>query len=46
VTQALFRVPLSSLYPGLVPFIFINLFALAVISYWPGLSLALVRILG
>jgi C4-dicarboxylate transporter DctM subunit len=46
VTQALFRVPLSSLYPGLVPFILINLFALAVISYWPGLSLALVRILG
>ena len=46
VTQALFRVPLGSLYPGLIPFILINLFALGVISYWPGLSLALVRILG
>jgi C4-dicarboxylate transporter, DctM subunit len=46
VTQALFRVPLSSLYPGLVPFIIINLIALGVISYWPDLSLVLVRILG
>ncbi len=46
VTQALFRVPLSSLYPGLVPFIIVNLIALGVISYWPDLSLALVRLLG
>lgn len=46
VTQALFKVPLSSLYPGLMPFIAINLFALGVISYWPDLSLALVRLLG
>jgi len=46
VTQALFRVPLSSLYPGLVPFIIINLMALGVISYWPDLSLVLVRLLG
>ncbi|MGB0576664.1 MAG: TRAP transporter large permease [Alphaproteobacteria bacterium] len=46
VTQALFRVPLSSLYPGLVPFIIINLIALGVISYWPDLSLVLVRLLG
>ncbi len=46
VTQALFRVPLSSLYPGLVPFIIINLIALGVISYWPDLSLILVRLLG
>ena len=46
VTQALFRVPLSSLYPGLVPFIIVNLIALGVISYWPDLSLVLVRLLG
>jgi C4-dicarboxylate transporter DctM subunit len=46
VTQALFRIPLSSLYPGLVPFIIINLIALGVISYWPDLSLVLVRLLG
>lgn len=46
VTQALFRVPLSSLYPGLVPFIIINIMALGVITYWPDLSLVLVRLLG
>jgi len=46
ITQALFKVPLSSLYPGLLPFIGINLLALGVISYWPDLSLVLVRILG
>ena len=46
VTQALFRVPLASLYPGLVPFIIVNLIALGVISYWPDLSLVLVRLLG
>ncbi len=46
VTQALFRVPLSSLYPGLVPFIIINLLALGVVTYWPDLSLVLVRLLG
>jgi C4-dicarboxylate transporter DctM subunit len=46
VTQALFRVPLSSLYPGLVPFIIVNLAALGVVTYWPDLSLFLVRVLG
>jgi C4-dicarboxylate transporter DctM subunit len=46
VTQALFKVPLSSLYPGLVPFIIINLMALGVVTYWPDLSLFLVRLLG
>ena len=46
VTQALFKVPLSSLYPGLVPFIIINLMALGVVTYWPDLSLVLVRLLG
>lgn len=46
ITQALFRVPLSSLYPGLVPFIIINLLALGVVTYWPDLSLVLVRLIG
>ena len=46
VTQALFRVPLSKLYPGLVPFIIVNLIGLLVITYWEGLSLFLVPLLG
>lgn len=46
VTQAMFRVPLVVLYRGLGPFIVINLAALAVITYWPDLTLVLVRMLG
>ena len=46
VTQAMFRVPLPVLYRGLVPVIGVNLLALAIISYWPDLTLALVRLLG
>ncbi len=46
VTQALFKVPLSSLYPGLVPFIIVNLLALGVVTWWPDLSLVLVRLIG
>ncbi len=41
VAQAVFKTPLSSLYPGLVPFIIINIVALFVITYIPGLSLFL-----
>lgn len=41
VTQALFKVPLSSIYPGLVPFIIINLIALGFVTYIPELSLYL-----
>ena len=43
VTQALFKVPLSSIYPGLVPFIVINLIALGIVTYVPELSLFLTR---
>ena len=43
VTQALFKAPLSSIYPGLVPFIIINIVALAIITYVPELSLLLTR---
>jgi C4-dicarboxylate transporter DctM subunit len=46
VTQAMFKVPLPVLYRGLVPVIGVNLLALAIISYWPDLTLALVRLLG
>lgn len=45
VTQALFKVPLSSIYPGLVPFIIINILSLGVITYVPELSLFLTRYL-
>ena len=43
VTQALFKAPLSSIYPGLVPFIFINIIALLIVTYVPELSLFLTR---
>jgi C4-dicarboxylate transporter DctM subunit len=46
VTQAMFRVPLPVLYRGLVPVIGVNLVALTIISYWPDLTLVLVRALG
>ena len=43
VAQALFRTPLSVIYPGLLPFILINIIALAFITYVPELSLFLTR---
>ncbi len=43
VAQAVFKTPLSSLYPGLVPFIIINVVALMVITYVPELSLFLTQ---
>ena len=45
VTQAMFKVPLLVLYRGLAPLIAVNLVALAIISYWPWLTLALVHAL-
>jgi len=46
VTQALFQVPLSTLYRGLMPLIGVNILALAIITYWADLTLVLVRLLG
>jgi C4-dicarboxylate transporter DctM subunit len=46
VTQAMFKVPLKVLYRGLAPLIVVNLLALAIISNWPWLTLALVHALG
>jgi C4-dicarboxylate transporter DctM subunit len=43
VTQALFKVELRKLYPGLVPFIVIQAIGLALITYVPWLSLYLVQ---
>ncbi|MEJ2374662.1 MAG: TRAP transporter large permease [Pseudolabrys sp.] len=45
VAQAVFKVPLPVLYRGLAPLILVNLLALAIISYWPWLTLALVHAL-
>lgn len=45
IAQALFRTPLSSIYKGLVPFIVINFFTLAIVTYVPELSLFLTRYL-
>ena len=46
VTQALFKAPLSSIYPGLIPFIIVNLIALMLITYIPELSMFLTRYIG
>jgi C4-dicarboxylate transporter DctM subunit len=43
VAQALFRTPLSVIYPGLLPFIIINIIALVFVTYIPELSLFLTR---
>jgi C4-dicarboxylate transporter DctM subunit len=43
--QAIFKVPLSELYPGLMPFIALAIAALMLVTYVPGLSLWILRIL-
>jgi C4-dicarboxylate transporter DctM subunit len=45
VAQSLFKFPLEVIYRGIVPFIFLYLAALALITYIPSLSLAAVRLL-
>jgi C4-dicarboxylate transporter DctM subunit len=46
VGQAVFKAPLSSIYPGLVPFIAVAIAALMVVTYIPQLSLWILRFLG
>jgi len=43
MTQAMFKPKLELIYRGLVPFIIINLFTLALVTYIPELSLYLMR---
>ncbi|VFR32471.1 TRAP-type C4-dicarboxylate transport system, large permease component [plant metagenome] len=43
--QSLFRFPLAVIYRGIVPFIFLYLFALVLITYVPALSLTAVRLI-
>ena len=45
VGQAVFKAPLSAVYPGLMPFIVAALVALAVVTYVPQLSLAILPLL-
>ncbi|MGE3745743.1 MAG: TRAP transporter large permease [Sphingomonadaceae bacterium] len=45
VSQSLFKVPLSSIYPGLVPFLVLQIAALVAITYIPEMSLFLTRFL-
>ena len=45
VVQALFKTPLREIYPGLVPFIVVNLMALVIVTYIPELSLYLTQFL-
>jgi C4-dicarboxylate transporter DctM subunit len=43
VAQSIFKIPLRILYPGLVPFIALNIVGLLLITYIPWLSLFLTR---
>ncbi|MEX2454031.1 MAG: TRAP transporter large permease, partial [Rhodospirillaceae bacterium] len=45
VTQSLFSVPVAQIYRGLLPFIAIQIAALAIITYFPPLTLYLPRML-
>lgn len=45
VGQAIFKAPLSSIYPGLLPFILLAIGALMVVTYVPVLSMALIPLL-
>jgi C4-dicarboxylate transporter DctM subunit len=45
VGQAVFKLPLSVLYPGVLPFIVSSLGALAVVTYVPAISLYILRFL-
>jgi C4-dicarboxylate transporter DctM subunit len=46
VAQAMFKSPLTTIYPGLLPFIALNLVALGIVTYVPELSLWLTRFVG
>jgi C4-dicarboxylate transporter, DctM subunit len=41
VFQALFKTPSNVLYPGLIPFVALAIFALMLVTYIPALSLFL-----
>jgi len=45
VAQGVFRLPIRVLYRGIMPFVFANVVALIVVSFWPALSLFLVGLL-
>jgi C4-dicarboxylate transporter DctM subunit len=45
VGQAVFKAPLSSIYPGVIPFIVAALGALTAVTYIPQLSLFLLKFL-
>ena len=45
VGQAIFKAPLSSIYPGLLPFILLAIGALMVVTYVPALSMSLIPFL-
>lgn len=46
VAQASFGIPVKEIYRGLAPFFMVNIVALLIVTYWPDLSLVLVRLLG
>jgi C4-dicarboxylate transporter DctM subunit len=45
VGQAVFKLPLSTIYPGVVPFIFAAIGALLLVTYVPWISLSIPRLL-
>lgn len=45
VVQGMFRPPVRLIYAGVLPFIAVDIVALAIITYWPEISLLLTRVL-
>jgi C4-dicarboxylate transporter DctM subunit len=40
--QAVFRIPVATIYRGVIPFVILNFLALLIITYLPGISMVLV----
>jgi C4-dicarboxylate transporter DctM subunit len=41
VAQSVLGIPLETIYRGVLPFVVVQIAALLIITYWPGLSLIL-----
>ena len=41
VAQSVLGIPLETIYRGVLPFVVVQIVALLIITYWPGLSLIL-----
>ncbi len=40
--QAIFRIPIATIYRGVVPFVILNFLALLIVTYMPAISMVLI----